>query len=217
MANGKKVPNQKEVVVNKEKCNKENLYATINLAAMDKAAQDLDAGAFKLWTYFAKNQNGYKFALSSKAVERDFGIKIKQYNNAIKELTDKGYLVHIQGDSYEFHELTVITKEDNVELKENHVITKGNNDVITKEDNDVITKGNNTLLPKVIRNNTYNTYNNTIDTTMAADAAVGASGQWGSPIIVDREWIIERYNDCAPCTNGMYKYQGKFYKVKPQT
>ena len=194
MANGKKVPNQKEVVVNKEKCNKENLYATINLAAMDKAAQDLDAGAFKLWTYFAKNQNGYKFALSSKAVERDFGIKIKQYNNAIKELTDKGYLVHIQGDSYEFHELTVITKEDN----------------------DVITKGNNTLLPKVIRNNTYNTINNTIDTTMAADAAVGASGQWGSPIMVDQEWIIERYNDCAPCTNGMYKYQGKFYKVKPQ-
>ena len=216
MANGKKVPNQKEVVVNKEKCNKENLYATINLAAMDKAAQDLDAGAFKLWTYFAKNQNGYKFALSSKAVERDFGIKIKQYNNAIKELTDKGYLVHIQGDSYEFHELTVITKEDNVEIKENHVITKGNNDVITKEDNDVITKGNNTLLPKVIRNNTYNTINNTIDTTMAADAAVGASGQWGSPIMVDQEWIIERYNDCAPCTNGMYKYQGKFYKVKPQ-
>ena len=216
MANGKKVPNQKEVVVSKEKCNKENLYATINLAAMDKAAQDLDAGAFKLWTYFAKNQNGYKFALSSKAVERDFGIKIKQYNNAIKELTDKGYLVHIQGDSYEFHELTVITKEDNVEIKENHVITKGNNDVITKEDNDVITKGNNTLLPKVIRNNTYNTTNNTIDTTMAADAAVGASGQWGSPIMVDQEWIIERYNDCAPCTNGMYKYQGKFYKVKPQ-
>ena len=217
MANGKKVPNQKEVVVNKEKCNKENLYATINLAAMDKAAQDLDAGAFKLWTYFAKNQNGYKFALSSKAVERDFGIKIKQYNNAIKELTDKGYLVHIQGDSYEFHELTVITKEDNVKIKENHVITKGNNDVITKEDNDVITKGNNTLLPKVIRNNTYNTINNTIDTTMAADAAVGASGQWGSPIMVDQEWIIERYNDCAPCTNGIYKYQGKFYKVKPQT
>lgn len=216
MANGKKVPNQKEVVVNKEKCNKENLYATINLAAMDKAAQDLDAGAFKLWMYFTKNQNGYKFALSSKAVERDFGIKIKQYNNAIKELTDKGYLVHIQGDSYEFHELTVITKEDNVEIKENHVITKGNNDVITKEDNDVITKGNNTLLPKVIRNNTYNTTNNTIDTTMAANAAVGASGQWGSPIMVDQEWIIERYNDCAPCTNGMYKYQGKFYKVKPQ-
>ena len=217
MANGKKVPNQKEVVVNKEKCNKENLYATINLAAMDKAAQDLDAGAFKLWTYFAKNQNGYKFALSSKAVERDFGIKIKQYNNAIKELTEKGYLVHIQGDSYEFHELTVITKEDNVEIKENHVITKGNNDVITKEDNDVITKGNNTLLPKVIRNNTYNTINNTIDTTMAADAAEGASGQWGSPIMVDQEWIIERYNDCAPCTNGIYKYQGKFYKVNPQT
>ena len=75
MANGKKVPNQKEVVVNKEKCNKENLYATINLAAMDKAAQDLKPNSFKLWIYFSKNQDNYEFALSSKAVERDFGIK----------------------------------------------------------------------------------------------------------------------------------------------
>lgn len=213
MANSKKVPNQKEIIVDKEKCNRENLYATVNLAAMDKAAQNLDAGAFKLWMYFAKNQDGYKFALSSKAVERDFGVKIKQYNNAIKELTDKGYLVHTQGDSYEFHEIAVITKGNNEELKENHVITKGNNDVITKEDNDVITKGNNTLLPKVIRNNTYNTINNTIDTTLAADAASGASGKVDSPIEVEKEWIIDHYNDCIKCANGLFIYQGKYYKI----
>lgn len=213
MANSKKVPNQKEIIVDKEKCNKENLYATVNLAAMDKAAQNLDAGAFKLWMYFAKNQDGYKFALSSKAVERDFGIKIKQYNNAIKELMNKGYLVNTQGDSYEFHEIAVITKGNNEELKENHVITKGNNDVITKEDNDVITKGNNTLLPKVIRNNTYNTTNNTNDTTIAADAAEGASGKVDSPIRVEKEWIIDRYNDCCKCANGLFIYQGKFYKI----
>ena len=173
MANSKKVPNQKIVEVDKEICNRENPYATIKLAAMEKAAQDLDAGAFKLWMYFAKNHKGYKFALSSKAAECNFGIKIKQYNNAIKKLMDKGYLVHIQGDSYKFHEVAVITKEDNVKIKENHVITKEDNDnitvitkedndVITKEDNVVITKSNNPLSPKVIRNNTYNsTMNNT--------------------------------------------------------
>lgn len=188
MANGKKVPNQKIVEVDKEICNRQNPYAAINLAVMCKAAQELDAGAFKLWIYFAKNQKGYKFALSSKAVERDFGMKIKQYNNAIKELIDKGYLVHIQGDSYKFHEIAVITKEDNVKIKENHVITKQDNDVITvitkedndvitKEDNVVITKGNNPLSPKVIRNNTYNSTINNTQAQAATAAACNITGK----------------------------------------
>ena len=118
MANYKTVPNQKVVEVNKEVCNKQNLYATINLDAMGQAAQALDAGAFKLWIYFAKNQNGFEFALSSKEVENNFGMKIKQYNNAIDTLIDKGYLVR-QGDSnkYRFNEKAVITKSNNGEEK----------------------------------------------------------------------------------------------------
>ena len=50
------VPNQKIVRIEKEPCGKGNLYAAINLKALEAAAQNLDAGAFKLWIYFAKNQ-----------------------------------------------------------------------------------------------------------------------------------------------------------------
>ena len=148
----KTVPNQKVVKVEKEVCNKQNLYAAINLQAMEGAALALDAGAFKLWCYFAKNANNYEFALSSKAVEENFGIKIKQYNNAVHELINKGYLVNTKGNNYTFYEIPVNTKS--------------NNDVITKEDNDVMTKSNNTLLPLDIRNNTDNTYNNTNNNTL---------------------------------------------------
>ena len=49
MANIKTVPNQKVVKINKEECDQTHLYAKINLAAMEAAAQNLDAGAFKLW------------------------------------------------------------------------------------------------------------------------------------------------------------------------
>jgi hypothetical protein len=86
-------PNQRGIEVAKEECNKKNLYATINLEAMESAALDLDAGAFKLWCYFAKNQNGYTFALSSKDLEATFGMKVGQYNTAWAKLVDKGYLV----------------------------------------------------------------------------------------------------------------------------
>ena len=164
MAVYKTVPNQKVIKVNKAECNnacKENYYARINLQVMERAAQALDAGAFKLWVYFAKNQNGYEFALSSKDVEATFGMKIKQYNNAVDTLIEKGYLVR-QGDSahYTFNESGVITKGNNVEIKED-VIPKGNNDVKPKGNNVVIPKGNNVLIPLDIRNIT----NTTTDTT----------------------------------------------------
>lgn len=146
MAKIKTVPNQKVVKVNKEPCSKSNLYAAINLKAMEQAAIELDAGAFKLWVYFAKNQNNYNFALSSKDVEETFGMKIKQYNNAVETLIEKKYLVNTSGNNYNFYEVPVNTKKDN------DVNTKGNNDVITFEDN--------TLSPKDTRNNTDNTFNN---------------------------------------------------------
>lgn len=97
--------NQKVVKVNKEKCDKANLYATINLEAMNRAAIDLDAGAFKLWIYFAKNQNDYQFALSSKDALETFGLKKRQYDNAIKDLITKGYLVNTNGNYYNFIEM----------------------------------------------------------------------------------------------------------------
>lgn len=161
MANVKTVPNQKVVKVNKELCNSQNLYAAINIAAMETAAQMLDAGAFKLWVYFAKNQNGYEFALSSKAVQDTFGMKIKQYNNAIDELKEKGYLVEQGGNCYTFNEVAVMPKGNN---EKESVMPKSNNAVMPKGNNTVMPKSNNSLLPKDIRNNTdiiYNTFNNT--------------------------------------------------------
>lgn len=166
MANYKTVPNQKVVKVNKEKCDKAHLYAAINLEAMEKAAQALDAGAFKLWCYFAKNQSGFTFALSSKTVQETFGIKIRQYNSAVEELIKKGYLVR-QGESniYCFNEIAVDTKCNNESETKNSLNTKCNNDVITKCNNAVNTKCNKDLLQNVIRNTTNTTLDNTKDNT----------------------------------------------------
>ena len=89
MTNLKTVPNQKIIKINKEECNKDSFYTTINLAAMESAAQDLEAGAFKLWIYLAKNQDQYIFALSSKNVNDTFGMKKGQYDTAINKLKEQ--------------------------------------------------------------------------------------------------------------------------------
>lgn len=121
MSNYKTSPNQKTITVCKEDCNKQNYYATINLNALELAAIDLKSGAFKLWIYFAKNQNNFTFALSNKAVAEQFGIKKDQYDSAVKELIEKGYLIETAKNKYEFKEIaekTTFKNGEKPQLKE---------------------------------------------------------------------------------------------------
>ena len=103
-----KYPNQKIVTINKQPCDKNNKYALININALEKAACTLDAGAFKLWVYLSKNQNNYCFGLSNKALAETFGMKIKQYNNAVSTLIKNNYLVETSKQEYTFFEIPLI-------------------------------------------------------------------------------------------------------------
>ena len=86
-------PNQDMVTVQKEPCDKQHLYATINLEAMRLAMKDLTPAQFEVWMYFAKNQAGYTFAVSPAAALDEFGIKKDTFQKAKVVLKDKGYLI----------------------------------------------------------------------------------------------------------------------------
>ena len=165
MANIKTNPNQKTIKVSKEVCNKDNLYAVINLQALQSAAIDLKAGAFKLWIYFSKNQNFYEFALSNKDVNENFGIKKDQYDSAVKELISKGYLVETSGNHYTFYEVpqkwekTTTEEEINFSQQEKPTTKSG------KKPQPEVGKTNNEKWEKTTRNITNNTFNTTTDIT----------------------------------------------------
>jgi hypothetical protein len=59
MYNFKTSPNQKVITVKKEITDKQHTFAAININALEIAARELKSGAFKLWIYFAKNQNNF--------------------------------------------------------------------------------------------------------------------------------------------------------------
>lgn len=94
--------NQKQIEVVKSKCDKENYYMMCNLNALELAAADLSAGAFKLYIYFVKNQNGYIFDLSSKDIKDKWGMGKTQYDNAVKELINKGFLLETEKNKFIF-------------------------------------------------------------------------------------------------------------------
>lgn len=87
------VPNQDIVEVHKEPCDKNNLYALINIEAMCMASKDLTPAQFSVWLYFAKNQAGYTFAVSPAAALNEMGIKKDTFQKAKQVLKEKGYLV----------------------------------------------------------------------------------------------------------------------------
>ena len=160
------VPNQKIITVIKHKCDKNNLYSTINLQVKREAAQNLDAGAFKLWNYFADNQSYYTFGLSRTAIENAYGIKKRQYDNGIQELIEKKYLVKIEGtnNQYNFYEAPWLENNKNATWQQKDT-TEQNNKNATQCSKDTAPqqqKDTTSQCSKDTRNITYNTtFNNT--------------------------------------------------------
>ena len=68
--------------------------------------RDLKGAHLRLWLYFNKNQDGYKFELSPKACS-EWGIKKDSYYSGIEELIKKGYLIpiHYGSNIYQFYEI----------------------------------------------------------------------------------------------------------------
>ena len=88
------VANQNIVEVKKETCDKNHIYAMINIEAMQLAMKDLTPAQFQVWLYYAKNQAGYTFAVSPAAALNEFGIKKDTFQKANQVLREKGYLVN---------------------------------------------------------------------------------------------------------------------------
>lgn len=160
------VPNQKIITVIKHKCDKNNLYSTINLQVKREAAQNLDAGAFKLWNYFADNQSYYTFGLSRTAIENAYGIKKRQYDNGIQKLIEKKYLVKVEGtnNQYNFYEAPWLENNKNATWQQKDT-TEQNDKNATQCSKDTTSQQQKDTAPqcsKDTRNITYNTtFNNT--------------------------------------------------------
>ena len=97
------VPNQKIIQVQKAPCNKNNLYCTINLEALQWAMSELSGAGLALWLYLSKNQNGYSLELSP-ADATSWGIKKSSFYRAIDELTKLGYIRYLKGNVFAFYE-----------------------------------------------------------------------------------------------------------------
>ena len=101
------VPNQDIVIIGKRaKFDKEHKYGMFHIDALQLAMNNLKGETLKLWLYMVKNQDGYEFELSQKAL-LEWGLKKDAYYTAKKKLIELGYLTPMRDGSnhYIFSEI----------------------------------------------------------------------------------------------------------------
>ena len=148
------VPNQRFIQIGKRTIrDAEHIYATANIDALNYAISELSGSGFKLWAYFNKNQDKYRFELSQKACENQCGIKRSSFYSALNELKAKGYLEQAWDgcNTYTFYELPPSAFQ-NLNMKRNLVSRKQT--VGTKNQNSQF-ENQRMRIEKQQRNNTY--------------------------------------------------------------
>ena len=148
------VPNQKLVHVHRDmpdKNKKEGNFLLIKKENWYAANKDLEPYGLQLYLYIAGNRDGFDFALSQEAAERDAGITKTTFHKYVKVLIEKGYLVPRKENSniYDFYEVPK-RKEDkeavspcelnslpdgNDDLRGRLVTSQGNKEIYNNTDN----------------------------------------------------------------------------------
>lgn len=95
-------PNQRIITI-KKNATTENNAIILDYETTMKTMRDLKPATFLVWIYLNANENGCEFALSRKDIMNQTGISSSSYDSAIKELKEKGYLIHTTDNCYDFY------------------------------------------------------------------------------------------------------------------
>lgn len=194
------VANQKIVIISPRKDYIKN-FSRIHNDALQIAMQQLKGEHLKLWLYLVKNKDNYTLELSQKALE-EWGLKKDSYYRAVETLIKLGYLTQTKDDSniYTFTEYSQNAKEISQNEKELSQIAN------TSSQN-----------PQRNTINTIQTINKSGDNRQVDYTATHEEkGTINNPIIIDKEWLINRSNSIVKCKGDIYKYGNRHYKLQEQ-
>ena len=95
-------PNQRVVNIHREAAKSD--FLGIKNQNWQAAARDLGAHALMLYMYLAANADGFNLALSPAAVRQATGMPRSTYQDQFIKLIDKGYIIQVSGNVYNFYE-----------------------------------------------------------------------------------------------------------------
>lgn len=105
-------PNQRTIIVHREKPTQD--FLGIKNENWMAASRDLGAHALQLYLYLASNKDNYNLALSPAAITEQIGMARSTYHDQFKKLINKGYLVNVHGNTFDFYE-TPMPRDVNIQ------------------------------------------------------------------------------------------------------
>lgn len=100
----KGIPNQLFGKICKPKYKEKGMkFMYIGIDEIREAAKNLTPSGFKLYLYFAENEDGWEFNLSPKNFQKAYGLAESTYRKAKQELIDKGYIVEHKHNHFVFY------------------------------------------------------------------------------------------------------------------
>lgn len=100
----KTVPNQLFGKICKPKYKEKGMkFMYIGIDEIREAAKNLTPSGFKLYLYFAENEDGWEFNLSPKNFQKAYNLAESTYRKAKQELIDKGYIVEHKHNHFVFY------------------------------------------------------------------------------------------------------------------
>ena len=96
------VPNQKKIFIHRD-YPKSDFLQISNTHWMEFNKKH-GPYALQLYLYFAKNKDGYSFALSQEDAEKEIGIAKTTFHKYVNLMIEEGYLIQRRGNAYNFYE-----------------------------------------------------------------------------------------------------------------
>ena len=95
-----------EIIIRKKDAfvDAEHPYVKLNIDCVQKAMEELKGYEFQLYMILSMNQIGFELAFSPSALEKRYGGTRKTWGAARDTLKEKGYLVPLGGNRFEFLE-----------------------------------------------------------------------------------------------------------------
>lgn len=171
------------------------------------------------------------FFMSDAALADNFGVSSKTISRSLKALEESGYICrntrntkggkvrHITVNSIKIEETLKKNEEEQTTDKmtvENHIEeTQESKSPLTK-DKMTLDKGQNDSIKDKEKDNILKEKNQGVDLEPngSKSTPIVGDGSLGNPIVVEKEWLMERHNSITSLANGLFLYSGRFYKME---
>lgn len=189
-------------------------------------------------------RNTGNFFMSDETLGNQFGVSYKTISREIKDLCEKGYLVKETKNTQTGKKRNIVANltaiqeaikkaasgeesgEAGVEVsptdkmsfpqRTNCPLRNGQNDFIKDKSKKIILKDKKDEVSSKLETSSAGFSANAENPLEPEAKGIEELGKPNNPIVKDKEWLLQRYNQLTNCGNGLFFYNNQYYRMEKE-